>query len=690
MVSRATLLKSIATAVTLLVALLLFAWLSFDPNEYKDEAEAAFLERTGRTLTLEGDLSLSIIPWLAVETGAASISNREGFDGAPFASVQRARVSVRLLPLLLRREARIGIVEVDGLELRLQVARDGRDNWSDLLERAAKVHPEGTRPPGDEPRGPVDVAIAGLALENARVTLDDRKADTRYELRDWTLETGRLRAGRPFDLDTALTLLSGDAPLVRLDLETAIDASQAGRIGMHEINGNLVLPGGANRPSDVQFEIQAEELALEVANKSGRLTGLEARLGDALIEAELHGTSGKDGVSVRGPVSLGNTSPRKLLAALGRKAPDTRDAGALGRLEARGDLSATSRSLIIEKLTARLDDTRLEGSLGIADFERRALQFDLQVDQLDFDRYRAPLAADATEGAAGDAGDKPAVPLPTERLRKLDCNGRLRAGRLVFDGIEYTELALPVVARDGRVRIDRAQARAFGGRLWLTLAMDVTGETPALHIEPRLQDVDVHDLLVRTIGVQQLTGRGSVEAALDAAGADSAALERSLRGKFDLTVRDGTLIGADLWHEIERAIVVAQGKQPPAGSGTGRTDFDLLSGRGTLSNQTLHNDVFQFSTDFVRVKGRGDVNFGAQEVDLDLKARLLRTPPGRLLGVDLTRLEGADIPLTVTGPLASPDVKPNVASLLGEVVKKKVTRDLEKEVRKRLQDLLGN
>lgn len=685
--NRTLIVKILLAAAASVVALLLATWLMFDPNQYKDETEAAFLARTGRTLALEGDLSLSIIPWLAVETGAASIGNRDGFDDAPFASVRHARVSVRLLPLLLRREARVGVVEVEGLDLNLQVADNGVDNWSDLLERAAKVQPEHPRRPGEEPRGPVDVAIAGLALENARLRLDDRKAGTRYEVRDWTLETGKLRAGQPFDLDTALTLLAGDAPPARLEIEAVVDASQPGHIGVRDIDGNVVLPGAGPGTPEVRIGLRATELALDVAHRKGRLAGLEARLDDAIITGELQGSSGADGVRVGGPVSLANASPRKLLAALGGPAPATRDAGVLGRLEAKGELSATSRSLGIGKLTAQLDDTRLEGSLGIADLKRKALRFDLQADQIDLDRYRKPLPTDA---AAGDAVGKPAAPFPTDLLRKLDADGRIHAGRLVFDGTEFTDLALPVVARDGRMRIDGARARAFGGRVGLSLAMDVTGEAPALRIEPRLQDVDVHELLGRTLEVRQLTGRGTVEASLVATGADSAALKRNLHGRFDLVVRDGTLVGADLWHEIERAIIVAQGKQPAAGGGTGRTEFDVLSGRGTLANQTLHNEVFRFSTDFVRVKGRGDVNFGAQAVDLDLKARLLKTPPGRLLGMELTRLEGTDIPLTVTGPLARPRVKPDVAALVGDVVKKKVTRDLEKEVKKRLQDLLGN
>ncbi len=685
--NRSLLLRVLTAAAGVLVAALLLVWLLFDPNDYKDEAEAAFLERTGRVLRFEGDPSLSMFPWLAVKTGAASISNGEGFDAAPFASLKHARISVRLPPLLLRREIRIGKVEMDGLHLNLQVAKNGRNNWSDLLERVAKER--AAEPPGadEERRAPASVGVAGLAITNARITLDDRKAGTRYELRDWTLQTGKLGAGKPFDLHTSLALLSGDEPLVRVELDGEVDASQASRITVRGLDGEIVLPGvGANK-EDVPIDLVADELSVDTTHLAGQATGLRARLGDALIEAQLQATSGKNGVGIRGPVSLVATNPRELLKALGRPVPVTRDGGVLESLEARGQLVATARGFDIQELTAQMDDTRLVGRLGVADFKRKALRFNLQADQLDLDRYRAPPAKDAS---AGQAAGRPVEPLPVDALRKLDCNGTLSVERLVVNGIDFGNLTLPLVAKGGRMRIDRAAARAFGGKLSLGLALDVTGETPGLHLEPRLQDVDVQQVLGQTIDVRQLTGRARAEASLDAKGVDAAAMQRSLRGRFDLAVRDGALVGADLWHEIERAVAVAQGRPPPAGAGAGRTEFDFLSARGTLSDRTLHNEVFAFSNDFVRARGRGDVNFGAQTVNLDLKARLLRVPPGKLLGLETSQLAGVDLPLTVTGPLARPEVKPDVGMLLGEVVKKKATREIEKEIKKRLQDLLGS
>ena len=100
-----------------LVALGLVAiWLFFDPNDYKDRITAAVRESTGRTLSLPGKLKLSVFPWVAVETGEASLGNPEGFGDEPFLTLKRASLSVKLMPLLRNVEARafVGAKQVAG------------------------------------------------------------------------------------------------------------------------------------------------------------------------------------------------------------------------------------------------------------------------------------------------------------------------------------------------------------------------------------------------------------------------------------------------------------------------------------------------------------------------------------------------------------------------------------------------
>ena len=87
----------VGIAVIASVALYLF----FDPNDFRDEISTAVKESTGRELVIEGDLSLSIFPWIAVEIGKTRLGNAEGFGDQPFLSFDQARLSVRLIPLLV-------------------------------------------------------------------------------------------------------------------------------------------------------------------------------------------------------------------------------------------------------------------------------------------------------------------------------------------------------------------------------------------------------------------------------------------------------------------------------------------------------------------------------------------------------------------------------------------------------------
>ncbi len=114
--------------VALLGAVLLGVWLLVNPNAYKGKIVAAVKESTGRELKLPGDIKLSVIPWVALELGPASLGNPPGFSDEPFLSFTHANVRVRLLPLLLR-HLEIARVEVEGLDLRLRRNAAGRGNW---------------------------------------------------------------------------------------------------------------------------------------------------------------------------------------------------------------------------------------------------------------------------------------------------------------------------------------------------------------------------------------------------------------------------------------------------------------------------------------------------------------------------------------------------------------------------------
>ena len=81
-------LKYVLFAVGGLVALLLIAAVTlsllFDANDFRDTIASQVEDATGRALTIEGDLDVSLFPWLGIDMGSTSLGNAAGLPASSF------------------------------------------------------------------------------------------------------------------------------------------------------------------------------------------------------------------------------------------------------------------------------------------------------------------------------------------------------------------------------------------------------------------------------------------------------------------------------------------------------------------------------------------------------------------------------------------------------------------------------
>ena len=63
-------------AVLILLAIVIVPQV-FDPNDYRDQISELVQQKTGRELQLNGDLSVSVFPWLGIRTQGLSLSQPE-------------------------------------------------------------------------------------------------------------------------------------------------------------------------------------------------------------------------------------------------------------------------------------------------------------------------------------------------------------------------------------------------------------------------------------------------------------------------------------------------------------------------------------------------------------------------------------------------------------------------------------
>src|SRR5213076_757374 len=144
-------------AALLAAGILVFA-LTFDPNRYKDDIQRMAMERTGRTLRLQGELKLVFFPSLGVGVGGVTLSERG--SQREFISLQSARASVKLMPLL-RGQVIVDTVRLSGFRAQLVKNKDGSYNFSDLLE--GKAEKPGSK--RKEQSAPVSFDIAGVDID---------------------------------------------------------------------------------------------------------------------------------------------------------------------------------------------------------------------------------------------------------------------------------------------------------------------------------------------------------------------------------------------------------------------------------------------------------------------------------------------------------------------------------------------
>src|SRR3954454_4530699 len=157
--------------VLAIVAVAVFV-MTFDPNRYKGQIEAAVKEKTGRTLKLEGDLKVAVFPSLGADVAKVTLSERASSEG--FLSLDSAHASVALLPLL-HGEVIVDKIKVAGLKAKIVKGKDGKFNFDDLRQaKDAKSVPEkDAKKDESKSASPVKFDIAGLSLERSAIAYKD-------------------------------------------------------------------------------------------------------------------------------------------------------------------------------------------------------------------------------------------------------------------------------------------------------------------------------------------------------------------------------------------------------------------------------------------------------------------------------------------------------------------------------------
>lgn len=699
--------------IVLVIVAVVVAVLVIDPNQYKGQISTAVRNATGRELTIQGDLHLSVFPWLGVETGAMSLSNRPGFGAEPFASIDAAAVHVRLLPLL-RRDVEVDTVTLDGLNLHLIRNAQGVTNWGDLTAQNPEQAPAARTPGGEGESGsPISaVAIGGVRVRKATVDWDDRQNKVHYRLYNLNVHTGSVALNKPVKVEVESDVESSAPALtahIALDTEARYDAA-----AQHAQLNNLKLTLNA-KPKDLpaqdanltvtgnaDLDLGAQRYRIEALHADARLQGpklpgkrIEATL-DAQVAADMnkqtldvtklklgsmsmvasgnvHGSDLLTTPRFTGTLTVPAFNARQLLGQLDPRPLETADPKALTNVAADLAFTASKTAAELTKLQAQVDQTHLNGTASIRDFAHPAYRFQLTVDQLDADRYlppaaeeKAPPATPATVGAA-------AMQLPMDTLRALDLDGNVSVGKLKVANLTVSDIKAGITGKSGLIHASPLSAKLYGGSYSGDTLLDARGKTPQIAVNERLEGVDIGALSRDFLKKDLIAGKGSLNMKLHGTGADPQALLRTLDGNLGFNLKDGRLNGFNLAALLKQDYVKYLQQLSVDPGDLNQTVFSKFAGTANVRDGVLETKDLTLSSAQLDVKGRGTVNLPTQQLDLVLEAQ----PVGQF-GKQLQQYSTTAVPIKVEGTITAPRFSVKFDQVLKDKAKQRLNQEKQK------------
>ncbi len=602
-------------AVVAIAGLVLFA-ATFDANRYKPQLAALVKEKTGRTLTLEGDLRLTLFPKLGASLGRASLSERGGEE--EFAAIESARASVALWPLL-RREVVVDEVALTGLRARLVKFKDGSTNYQDLL--AVPVPPAGkAQAPQEEGAPPVVIDIDQVTVSDATLHYRDETQGRELTLRNLNLKTGRIANDVPSTVGLTFTAV-GKQP--ELNLDTRFQGRltfnvQAQRVAMNDaslhVTGNAaelkkleLIANGDLTANAKTGEFAAEKLKLTLTGEHGgealdlavdapklilageRYTGGKATVSfkrtggrDAWVaNLAVAGVQGNAQAFQAGPLQLtldgrqgertfkvtvnapltGNLETREF-----RLKPLKLSGTALGPDLPGGKASADLTGEAAFNPAKETASTRLQGSLlespltatvDVNGFAKPKVSFALAVETLDLDRLAGGAPPRAGKGSGqGEVSQKDAAARKGTPLGFAFLEGLDLNGVVKIGKLKAANLTatdVHLVVKAAGGRLNATpSATLYQGKLSGALAIAAT-QPPSIAIQQQLTGVQVGPLLRDLNGTDRLEGRGTVTVDLSGQGASVETLKKALRGTVAFQLKDGAIKGVNIAETLREA-----------------------------------------------------------------------------------------------------------------------------------------
>lgn len=609
------LLKILFALVIIVIGAALIVPFLIPMETYKKEAITRLSEMTGREIAIDGDISLRIVPDVAVTLNQVTIGNPEGFSSPHLAKANHLDIGVSLNSLL-NKELVVQRFTLQQPDIYLETNKAGKNNW-DIEFKAPKL-----------PQMPKAQLISDAYAQSDEPSFSIKK----LEISELAIEDGKL---------------SYIADGKTQKLEAVSLASKAVHMNQPtEFEGRLTW-----NSEDFSFKTRINSLQqLLDGTPTESIIGINSKP----IKVSFNGKLSQR--SLRGNIDAGSPSLVKAMQWLDSPM-DWNKTPLLFALK--GQIYCNTSLCEVQKTDIAIDAIRLNGDLSASFAGKPSISGGLSTSLLDLTPYMAETTAFydnwslIAEAYAAERWDS--SPMDVGALNAANIDITLDAKKIILPQLTLTDAKIAQQIRNGAGAINIIQSQLFGGSMNGAITAIPRGSYINSSANMTFTNVQLETLLMALNGEAAITGKTDLTAKLTARGNSIKGIIQTLGGSGTFSVRDGAIKGVNIGQMARNVKSAFRAEKT-----TEQTDFTALTGSFSVTNGVISNHDLYMKAPLLRMNAQGSIDLPAYSINYRLLPEIVETSQGQG-GKDKT---GIVVPVLVSGSLDNPKFAPDLQAML--------------------------
>lgn len=622
-----------------------FALPAIIPADFIREHVARIIkEETGRTLTVRGKSTFSILPYPGVRMHEVSLSNPPGMAGEALLKMASLDVQLKFMPLF-EQKIEIKRITLKEPKLALRVDGQGKENWKFAQSGMFKNRTAGLQIDHSISHEPKALSAIKQAFFGPGVMKGQL---TNPKMKDIKFEEVRIV----------------DGSVVYQDEKTGFSetfSKMNAKVNLTTLSKLLTVAGSGvwNRQTvSYALSLQSPEKLMEQGTKAPYTLTLTSTLFTTYLSGEL---SWAGGWYVTGESSEFQVrrSVRELASWLGH---DITPGSGMETFSISGNFVAQSQRIAIKNATVNLDSTTANGEASILlSGKRPYVEANLTSDTLNLNPYfnEAPLrdtslvrddfrfaeqqgnsgefrrvnqddfnsnsrfAVGAINSNDSSTEGVAARPINTfaSSLKLFDADIQLASDRIIIEKMLIGKSRFEMKVRKGVLDANITEMNLYSGNATGKFQVSSPGLIPEFAGVMKISEVSALPLLRDSHAFNWLSGKADIDFTVRSKGHSKKQIVAALEGKGSVKLIDGALEGIDLTKLVKdlKKGRVNELKHRPSE----RTPFEKFDGQFSINSGIVKNTDANLKSANLVAKGAGEVDLTRDMVDYRIENKII-------------------------------------------------------------------